>query len=296
MIPRDATRTNPYAFAWNDPMNGSDPTGLDPPPEQTDPTRFIRPLYFTGLFSEWQQIRSNPNPSTPGPTPHGPSIPDRLALSLAGRLIGGQYAPKPLSGGELFGLWQQTQSLGGENVEDDLRGVRDAIREGRWGAALWHAKLYFDDAGVIVASGGYRPTAVQPPATRGIGRGGQGITFRELEGGTGDAFSGHGTINPFGPTTTVPPGTTLTVWGNPGLELDVADGVLIEAGKFDELPLMEGARSYLPGAEIPDLILHPPDGIFVMKNSITVTRPTQVWQLLRPNMGHMQWSACLICK
>lgn len=30
MIPRGATTSNPYAFAWNDPMNGSDPSGLDP--------------------------------------------------------------------------------------------------------------------------------------------------------------------------------------------------------------------------------------------------------------------------
>jgi hypothetical protein len=88
----------------------------------------------------------------------------------------------------------------------------------------------------------------------------------------------------------------LTVWGNPGLQLDNADGLLIEAGKFEELPFMEGSRSYLPGAEIPDLVLHPPDdAIFVLENSITVTRPTQVWQLLRADMGHMQWSACLVC-
>jgi hypothetical protein len=191
-------------------------------------------------------------------------------------------------------------SFGGQNVEEDLRGVRDSIREGRWGAALWHAKNYFDDMGGIVASGGYKPTVVKPPSTRGggsIGNGGRGLAFRELPGGTGDAFSGHGKINPFGPTTKVPEGTTLTVWGNAGLELDNADGLLIEAGKFDQLPFMEGARSYLPGAEIPDLVLYPPDdAIFVLENSITVTRPTQVWQLLRPNMGHMQWSACLICK
>src|SRR5262249_27007698 len=32
LIPRTARSTNPYAFAFNDPVNSSDPNGMDPPP------------------------------------------------------------------------------------------------------------------------------------------------------------------------------------------------------------------------------------------------------------------------
>jgi len=59
--------------------------------------------------------------------------------------------------------------------------------------------------------------------------------------------------------------------------------------------IMSGAATYLPGAEIPNLILLPVDSKidFIMANSITVQAPTALSDLLVPGMGAMRWAACL---
>jgi hypothetical protein len=48
----------------------------------------------------------------------------------------------------------------------------------------------------------------------------------------------------------------------------------------------------LPGSEMPNLTLYPPDGLALMGNPTTVTTPTNLDQLLSPDMGNVQWAAC----
>lgn len=56
---------------------------------------------------------------------------------------------------------------------------------------------------------------------------------------------------------------------------------------------MIGGRSFLPGAQVPNLTLYPPTGLTIMGNPTTVTTPTPLGNLLRPNMGNVRWAACL---
>jgi RHS repeat-associated protein len=173
MIPRGATTTNPYAFAWNDPMNGSDPTGLDPlsgfwgairatftsasapaQPDQADSTYLTASLVFSAAYFAFQQARFSPNPATPSAPPRvPPSVPERIALSLATSAAGGAYA-KPVTAGELFGLWQDTGLLGSENLTADLNGLRNSIRNGEWWDALWNVRNFIDDVGGMYAVAG----------------------------------------------------------------------------------------------------------------------------------------------
>jgi hypothetical protein len=49
---------------------------------------------------------------------------------------------------------------------------------------------------------------------------------------------------------------------------------------------MTGARSYLPGSQVPNLTLYPPTGLKYIGNPITVSAPTTLNNLLVRNMGN----------
>jgi hypothetical protein len=52
-------------------------------------------------------------------------------------------------------------------------------------------------------------------------------------------------------------------------------------------------ETFRAGEQIQDYTLHPPDGLNVVGSPITVTGPTQLSDLLQPNMGACHWAACL---
>ncbi len=131
-----------------------------------------------------------------------------------------------------------------------------------------------------------------------------GATSSDLIG-DGQSFAGHGTINQNVdgtlPTTIVPEGTSVTVPIGPGKFLDDEAGQLIESGDvLSGMKVQEeyfpgtttGAQTYLPGAEIPDYVVHPGDDLGLLPGSITVDTPTPLSDLLKPNMGCMNLATC----
>ena len=99
------------------------------------------------------------------------------------------------------------------------------------------------------------------------------------------ALAGHGTF--LAGTFTVPEGTWITFHAPPGAALEDQFGKSIEGGavtKYNE--------TYGPGDIIPEHRLGPPDGLDVLKTSITVASNTLLSQLLKPNMGRVDWAAC----
>ena len=99
--------------------------------------------------------------------------------------------------------------------------------------------------------------------------------------------------------TIVPEGTSLTIWAEPGTKLSDMIGLALEKGDYQSIvndPLLlsevEGAASYLPGAEIPNYTLKAPSGLRIMQASTTVEDAIHLSSLLKPNMGHWQWAAC----
>lgn len=82
-------------------------------------------------------------------------------------------------------------------------------------------------------------------------------------------------------------------------------GQLIENGQYDDLMQLamkdrrvmqqiEGAASYLPGSRVPNYTLRTPDNLTIFQRSLTVDSSTQLSQLLRPGMGHVEWAACTV--
>jgi RHS repeat-associated protein len=107
-------------------------------------------------------------------------------------------------------------------------------------------------------------------------------------------LSGHGLYDSANGTVTVPSGTTVTLPTGLGNSISDSYGGAIESGS-SLTPFtseMTGAQSYLSGSQMPNLTLFPPDGLNILGNSTTVSTPTNLDQLLSPDMGHVQWAAC----
>jgi Putative adhesin Stv domain len=131
--------------------------------------------------------------------------------------------------------------------------------------------------------------------------GSAGSATLELETGAEDfvVLSGHGAFVEGSGTVTIPEGTTFTTFAEHGSTISDQLGNAIETGR--EVTMSEfghevtGARSYLPGARVPNYTLHPPNGLNIMGSPVTVSQPTTLNTLLRANMGNVRWAACLQC-
>jgi len=124
-----------------------------------------------------------------------------------------------------------------------------------------------------------------------------------LPGGTGEALAGHGALFQGDGMITVPEGTFVTLPRQDIRILDVT-GRHIESGDWEGLYQLAsqnarverdiiGMASYLPGSEIPAYTLFRPDEkLIIFQNSHSVSSPTNLNQILKPNMGCVQWAAC----
>ena len=102
-------------------------------------------------------------------------------------------------------------------------------------------------------------------------------------------FSGHGGYVPGSGTTTIPSGTSLTLYSSPGGSISDALGNAIELG---QVPSSVFSTTHVPGDVVPNYTLFPPGGLRIMGAPETVSSPAQLSSLLRPNMGPCHWAAC----
>jgi hypothetical protein len=105
-------------------------------------------------------------------------------------------------------------------------------------------------------------------------------------------LSGHGAYDAANGFVTLPEGTSLTIFTQPGGQITNALGNAIETGS-DLRPFtqeMIGSRSFLPGA--PNLTLYPPDGLQLAGNPVTVASPTNLSDIVKAGSGHLEWAAC----
>ena len=106
---------------------------------------------------------------------------------------------------------------------------------------------------------------------------------------SGTVFSGHGGYEIGSGIAVVPEGTTLTVYSKFGSTITDRLGNVVETGG-DVSKVY--SRTYQPGERLPNYTLHPPEGLNIRGGPFTVSAPTRVSELLKPNMGECKWAAC----
>ncbi len=146
--------------------------------------------------------------------------------------------------------------------------------------------------GVSVYSGGLAFSTRAIPTFAGFSvAGGSRIGGRTvLSGHGGYEVVGKGKTHPIGTgIITVPEGTSVTVYSRFGTPISDSLGNAIELNR-----VRAGAytKTYMPGSRMPNFTLAPPNGLNIQGNPITVSQPTRLNYLLRPNMGACHFAAC----
>ncbi len=108
-------------------------------------------------------------------------------------------------------------------------------------------------------------------------------------GGARHTISGHGDYSPAHGHTTVPRGTTITVYAEHGSIITDDLGNLIETGG-DTSGVY--SQTFAAGEELPDYTIYPPDDLNIMGTPQTVTHPTLLSELIFEDMGPVDLAVC----
>jgi hypothetical protein len=100
-------------------------------------------------------------------------------------------------------------------------------------------------------------------------------------------LSGHGSYEPANGTIRVPEGTSVATYVPHDSYLLDSVGNDIELGNPPE-----PTHVYGPGDEMPNCTLHPPTGLNVVGNPVTVSEETLISELIDSDMGMVHWAAC----
>jgi hypothetical protein len=107
-------------------------------------------------------------------------------------------------------------------------------------------------------------------------------------------LSGHGEWYPRDGYVRIPKGTTLSFYGKHGKVLKNSLGNEIELGT--EAAARARRSTYRPGDTIENYTLTDPTGptLRLKGNPITVTRQRTLGELLREDLGDLDWAACRV--
>jgi RHS repeat-associated protein len=129
------------------------------------------------------------------------------------------------------------------------------------------------------------------------------------EGGTRRSIVGHGILD-FENTShsnimmEVPNGSSISFYTKPNKKLPDYIGRFIEAGDYDtirmllnsgtdeEVKLLTGAHTKLPGSKVYNYTLQRPSKLNIYEDSMTVKNNSHLSDLIYENMGNSEWAAC----
>ena len=305
-----------YAYGFYDPVNYLDPSGRRPVSQAEFDQ--IREREEQGRLGQaWQAVTEDPwgTLAMIGVVAVGVALLFTPAAAIgAGILIG---AAVPAATGVLTGTFSPRMvALGGAvGAIPGGNSYRSAIAFGAGTGSIGEAGAQavrgegFDVGNILLAGGlgglfggaargvhvrinGARGQLDMPaPPTRSEARfevGPQGVVT-DL-GAPRTVISGHGSYDPANGSTHLPEGTWAVGYAPHGASITDELGNAIETGT--QANRIGYARTFDPGSEIPNYTVHPPDGLNIQGNPITVSQPTQLGELLRPGMGECHLAFC----
>jgi RHS repeat-associated protein len=235
----------------------------------------------------------------------------REASSAATAVVEGMVSLNPLTAPVNGGHTIVTGTNAWGEETSRWNGVLDlapgAFQAGKY--AKGFVRLSGDSAPTLQAAGAYKfvpdanlPTSSNLQPARSTFRAGAGDKYATtlLHGGTGRALAGHGELRMGAGKVLVPEGTSITFFTPPGSTIRDDLGRAIERGDWSAImknPEWEyqtrGAITYLPGSEVDNITLKAPDGLIIHANSRTVEDRVTLSDLMFPDMGPLDWAACL---